>query len=90
MGATKLSFKSKGMANSIRVQGGDRGPNNILGVFSDETTGICVKPSEVRCFVDRGILSLGAMQIFLDDESIKMVHVFLKAEFKARDFHWGF
>lgn len=89
MGATALKFKSKGMTNSIRVQGGDGVPPNVLGVFSDESTGTSVTPKEVRCFIDRGILSLGAMQVFLDDDALKMVYVFLTAEFKSRDIYWA-
>jgi hypothetical protein len=84
MGATALKFKSKGMTNSIRVQGGDGVPSNVLGVFSNESTGTSVLPTEVRCFVEGGILSLWAMQVFLDDGASKAVHAFLTAEFKQR------
>lgn len=86
MGATKLSFKSKGMVNSIRVQGGHGLPPNVIGVFSNDTTGGSVSPDKVRCFVDRGILTMGDMQIFLDDTAIKQVDYFLKAQYKTRDF----
>lgn len=89
MGATALKFNSKGMTNSIRVQGGDGVPPNVLGVFSDESTGTSVSPKEVRCFVGQGILSLGAMQVFLDDDALNKVHVFLTAQFKQRNIHWG-
>tara|TARA_R110002049_G_scaffold309307_1_gene520991 strand:+ start:5930 stop:6202 length:273 start_codon:yes stop_codon:yes gene_type:complete len=89
MGATKLSFKSKGMVNSIRVQGGNGLPPNVIGVFSNDTTGVSVSPAQVRCFVDRGILTMGDMQIFLDDIAIQQVHFFLSAQFKTRDIYWG-
>lgn len=86
MSATKLSFKSKGMVNSIRVQGGHGLPPNVLGVFSNDTAGVSVSPNKVRCFVNRGILTMGDMQIFLDNTAIKQVDYFLKAQYKARDF----
>jgi hypothetical protein len=89
MGATALKFNSKGMTNSIRVQGGDGVPPNVLGVFSNDSAGTSVSPNQVRCFVDQGILSLGAMQVFLDDDALKKVHVFLTAQFKQRGIYWG-
>ncbi|CCK75030.1 hypothetical protein OLEAN_C08540 [Oleispira antarctica RB-8] len=89
MGATKLSFKSKGMVNSIRVQGGHGLPPNVLAVFSNDTAGVSVEPNAVRCFVEQRILTMGDMQIFLDDSAIKQVHYFLSAQFKARDIYWG-
>lgn len=89
MGATALKFNSKGMTNSIRVQGGDGVLPNVLGVFSDESTGTSVTPKEVRCFIDHGILSLGAMQVFLDDDALKKVHKFLTAQFEQRGIYWG-
>lgn len=89
MGATKLSFKSKGMANSIRVQGGKGAPPNVIGSFSNDTAGVSVAPNKIRCFVDLGILTLGDMQVFLDDISIKRVHYFLTEQFKERGIYWG-
>lgn len=89
MGATKLKFESKGMVNSIRVQGGNGDPANVIGVFSNDTAGVSVSPNKVRCFVDQRILTMGDMQIFLDESAIKQVHYFLSAQFKTRDIYWG-
>lgn len=89
MGVTTLDFKSKGMTNRIRIQSGKGIPQNVIGIFSDETVGNSVGPDEVRCFKDRGILSLGAMHVYLDDAALEIVHTFLTAQFKVRGIYWG-
>lgn len=89
MGTTVLKFKSKGMTNSLRIQSGTGFPSNVIGVFSNESVGNSVGPDEVRCFKERGILSLGAMHVYLDDAALEIVHTFLTAQFKQRGIYWG-
>jgi len=89
MGVTTLVFQSKGMKNSLRIQSGTGFPSNVVGVFSNETVGNSVGPDEVRCFKDRGILSLGAMHVYLDDAALDQVYTFLSAQYKQRGIYWG-
>lgn len=83
---TVFRFESRGMKNRITIGGEGISRNSVMGVFSDDSVGCDVFPSQIKCDVKHGFLKMGDVMVFLNEKTLMAVEAFLKAEFKTRGF----